>query len=209
MIPNAITVARLCALPVFVWLYSLSAPGASWPAAILVLVVALSDVLDGWLARRYQWQSDLGRVLDPVTDRVLFLFLAGALLVFGALPWWAVVPLIVRDTLMLAGAALMLFHYHEKPRIMRGGRFANITLICGIEFFLIDARGDRLAGVRRRGDALRGDRVPLHLARVRAYRDRAASASLAAAPGRRTTRWPGPAAPVVRPRAAATQRVAP
>ncbi len=140
MIPNAITITRLCALPVFLWLYSLSAPAASWPAAILVLVIALSDVLDGWLARRYQWQSDLGRVLDPVADRVLFLFLVGALLLFGVLPWWAVVPLIVRDGLMLAGAALMLFHYDEKPRIMRGGRLANLTLICGIEFFLIDAR---------------------------------------------------------------------
>jgi cardiolipin synthase (CMP-forming) len=140
MIPNAITIARLCALPVFLWLYSLSAPAASWPAAILVLFVALSDVLDGWLARRYHWQSDLGRVLDPVTDRVLFLFLVGALLLFGVLPWWAVVPLIVRDGLMLAGAALMLFHYHEKPLIMRGGRLANLTLVCGIEFFIIDAR---------------------------------------------------------------------
>jgi len=140
MIPNAITIARLCALPVFVWLYSLSAPAASWPAAVLVLVVSLSDVLDGWLARRYHWQSDLGRVLDPVTDRVLFLVLVGALLLFGVLPWWAVVPLIVRDGLMLAGAALMLFHYHEKPRIMRGGRLANLTLMCGIEFFIIDVR---------------------------------------------------------------------
>jgi len=140
MIPNAITIARLCALPVFLWLYSLSAPAASWPAAILVLVVSLSDVLDGWLARRYHWQSDLGRVLDPVTDRVLFLVLVGALLLFGVLPWWAVVPLIVRDGLMLAGAALMLFHYHEKPRIMRGGRLANLTLMCGIEFFIIDVR---------------------------------------------------------------------
>ena len=65
-------------------------------------------MLDGWLARRYRWQSDLGRVLDPVADRVLFLFLVGALLLFGVLPWWAVVPLIVRDGLMLAGAALML-----------------------------------------------------------------------------------------------------
>jgi cardiolipin synthase (CMP-forming) len=140
MIPNAITIARLCTLPVFLWVYSLRAPQASWAAAIIVLVLALSDVLDGWLARRYHWQSDLGRVLDPVADRVLFLFLVGALLLFGVLPWWAVVPLIVRDGLMLAGAALMLIHYHEKPSIMRGGKLANFTLVCGIEFFIIDVR---------------------------------------------------------------------
>jgi cardiolipin synthase (CMP-forming) len=141
MIPNAITIARLSCLPLFLWVYSLRAPQASWPAAIIVLVLALSDVLDGWLARRYQWQTDLGRVLDPVTDRILFLFLVGSLLLFGVLPWWAVVPLIVRDALMLAGAALMLFQYHEKPSIMKGGRLANFTLVCGIQFFIIDVRG--------------------------------------------------------------------
>ena len=140
MIPNAITIARLCALPAFLWMYGRDAPGASWDSAILVLVLALSDVLDGWLARRYRWQSDLGRVLDPVADRVFFLFLVGALLLFGTLPWWAVVPLILRDGLMLAGAALMLFRYHIKPSVMRGGKAANFILVCGIQFFIIDVR---------------------------------------------------------------------
>ena len=140
MIPNYITIARLCALPVFLWMYGRDAPGASWDTAFLVLALALSDVLDGWLARRYGWQSDLGRVLDPVADRIFFLFLVGALLLFGTLPWWAVVPLIVRDGLMLAGAALMLFHYHQKPSVMRGGKAANFILVCGVQFFIIDVR---------------------------------------------------------------------
>jgi cardiolipin synthase (CMP-forming) len=140
VIPNAITIGRLCFLPVFVWVYSRQAPGASWAAAAIVLVLALSDVLDGWLARRYGWQSDLGRVLDPIADRVLFLVLVGALALFGTVPWWAVVPLIVRDGLMLAGAALMLFSHQQKPTIMRGGKLANFILVCGIQFFIIDVR---------------------------------------------------------------------
>ena len=139
-LPNAITIGRLCALPVFLWLYSRDAPNASWATGWLVLGMALSDVLDGWLARRYGWQTELGRVLDPVADRVFFLFLVGALLLFGTLPWWAVVPLIVRDGLLLAGAAVLLFGYSEKPRIMRGGRLSNIILVSGIEFFIIDVR---------------------------------------------------------------------
>lgn len=139
-IPNAITIGRLCFLPVFVWVYSLQAPGASWAAAAIVLVLALSDVLDGWLARRYGWQSDLGRVLDPIADRVLFLVLVGALALFDTVPWWAVAPLILRDGLMLAGAALMLFSHQQKPTVMRGGKLANFILVCGIQFFIIDVR---------------------------------------------------------------------
>ena len=140
LIPNAITIGRLCFLPAFVWVYSRQAPGASWAAAAIVLVLALSDVLDGWLARRYGWQSDLGRVLDPIADRVLFLVLVGALALFGTVPWWAVAPLVVRDGLMLAGAALMLFSRRQKPTIMRGGKLANFILVCGIQFFIIDVR---------------------------------------------------------------------
>lgn len=139
-IPNAITVARLLALPLFVWLYSRDAPQASWTTAGLVLVMALSDVLDGWLARRYRWQTDLGRVLDPVADRILFIVVVATLMAFDTLPWWAVVPLIVRDAVLLLGAAVLLFGYRERPIIMRGGKAANFVLICGIQFFIIDLR---------------------------------------------------------------------
>jgi len=139
-LPNAITIARLCALPLFVWLYSQDAPQASWPTFVLVGIMALSDLLDGWLARRYQWQTDLGRVLDPVTDRVLFIVVVSTLMVFGTLPWWAVLPLVVRDTALLIGAGILLFRYHERPVIMRGGKVANLILICGIQFFIIDLR---------------------------------------------------------------------
>ena len=140
LIPNAITIARLCFLPVFVWVYSRQAPGASWAAAAIVLALALSDVLDGWLARRFGWQSNLGRVLDPIADRVLFLVLVGTLALFHTVPWWAVAPLIVRDGLMLSGAALMLFSHQQKPTIMKGGKLANFVLVCGIQFFIIDVR---------------------------------------------------------------------
>lgn len=139
-IPNTITVARLLCLPLFVWLYARDAPQTSWPTAALVFVMALSDVLDGWLARRYRWQTDLGRVLDPVADRILFIVVVAALMTFGTLPWWAVVPLIVRDVILLLGAAVLLFRYNERPVIMRGGKAANFVLICGVGFFIIDQR---------------------------------------------------------------------
>jgi len=139
-IPNAITITRLCAIPVFFWLYGQDAPAASWPTAILVLVMALSDVLDGFLARRFGWQTELGRALDPIADRILFISLVSALLVFGVLPWWAVAPVVVRDAVMLAGAAELYRHTGEKPRIMRGGKAANVVLVCGIQFFIVDWR---------------------------------------------------------------------
>ena len=139
-LPNAITIARLCSLPFVVWVYSLDAPGASWPTAVLVLVIALSDVADGYLARRYDWVTDVGRVLDPVADRLLFIVLVGMLLAFGTLPWWAIVPVVARDVVLLLGAGIMLVTRGQKPEILRGGRIANIVLISGVQFFIIDVR---------------------------------------------------------------------
>jgi cardiolipin synthase (CMP-forming) len=139
-IPNMITIARLCAIPLFLWVYAQDAPGASWAAATLLLVMALSDVLDGFLARRFGWQTELGRALDPIADRVLFICLVSALLYFGVLPWWAVLPVVLRDAAMLAGSAEVYRRFGEKPEIMRGGKLANVILVCGIQFFIIDVR---------------------------------------------------------------------
>jgi CDP-diacylglycerol--glycerol-3-phosphate 3-phosphatidyltransferase len=139
MIPNLITAARLALLPVFVLLYSLDAPGASWPAAILVLVMALSDILDGWLARRYGWQSSVGKALDPITDRLFFVVLVATLLYFDKLPLWAVLPVVLRDVVMVTGGILLTYAYHQIPAIMRGGRAANVVLISGVQFLIIDA----------------------------------------------------------------------
>ena len=82
--------------------------------------------------------SSLGQIsMSAVGSATLVIVLSGlAIIAFFV----QLVLLIVRDGLMLAGSALMLFHYHEKPSIMRGGKLANFTLVCGIQFFIINVR---------------------------------------------------------------------
>ena len=93
-VPNILTVARLLALPFVVWTYALYAPGAAWTTAWIVLFAALSDVADGLIARRYHVQSEFGRWVDPIVDRLFFFTLVAMLWYFGTLPWWAVLPLL-------------------------------------------------------------------------------------------------------------------
>ena len=101
-VPNILTVARLLALPFVVWTYALYAPGAAWTTAWIVLFAALSDVADGLIARKYDVQSEFGRWVDPIVDRLFFFTLVAMLWYFGTLPWWAVVPLLLRDGIILA-----------------------------------------------------------------------------------------------------------
>ena len=140
-VPNILTVARLLALPFIVWTYALYAPGAAWTTAWIVLFAALSDVADGFLARRYHVQSEFGRWVDPTVDRLFFFTLVAMLWYFGTLPWWAVLPLLVRDGVILgADHPDATLHTREGPQISRWGKASNFILICAIQWFIIDLR---------------------------------------------------------------------
>jgi cardiolipin synthase (CMP-forming) len=140
-VPNALTVLRLCAVPVIVWLYGRDAPGASWTAATVILVAALSDVADGYIARTCHVQSEFGRWVDPIVDRVFFFAVVAMLWHFGTLPWLAVVPLLVRDGLILLLAVPTRVYTARGPEISRWGRASNFILVCALEGFVVDARG--------------------------------------------------------------------
>ena len=94
-VPNAITVARLLAVPVFLWF--LFARDNRAAAAWILAVIGVTDWTDGYVARRFDQVSDVGKILDPVADRVVLLVTVGALLVDGAVPAWVAVLALVRE----------------------------------------------------------------------------------------------------------------
>jgi phosphatidylglycerophosphate synthase len=139
-VPNALTVLRFCALPLVVYLYSRDAPGASWTTATLILFAALSDVADGYIARHFNVQSDFGRWVDPVVDRAFFFVIIAMLWYFGTLPWLAVVPLLIRDGIILALALPVRMYTTEQPQITRWSKLGNFVLICALQWFIVDIR---------------------------------------------------------------------
>lgn len=76
-LPNLLTIGRIVATPVICWLLVLGGPVAIWIAFVLYVAAAVTDWLDGYLARRMQIVSGLGRMLDPIADKLL----VGALLI--------------------------------------------------------------------------------------------------------------------------------
>ena len=104
-LPNLVTVARLCCLPLFLWLLFGREDRAA--AAWLLAGLGISDWVDGFLARRLGQVSELGKVLDPVADRLLFLVGAGGILIDGSVPTWFAVTVLVRETLV-GGTTLVL-----------------------------------------------------------------------------------------------------
>jgi CDP-diacylglycerol--glycerol-3-phosphate 3-phosphatidyltransferase len=112
-IPNALTLARVVLIPVFVAIMLTAQGGRSWPAAIVFGVAAITDQIDGWLARRWQVESEFGKLVDPLADR-LMIDAAVLLLVFQShrLPWAAlVIPL--RDVVLVGGFTLVASRGYE------------------------------------------------------------------------------------------------
>jgi cardiolipin synthase len=97
-IPNLLSSLRIALVPVFLWLLLYE----MFLSAIFVLMVAgITDFLDGYLARKLNQMTKLGKVLDPVADRLYIFATLLALSVTGNIPWWLAALVIARDVLML------------------------------------------------------------------------------------------------------------
>jgi len=98
---NIITVGRILFAPVFIWLLLISTDQPSdvtrWVAAGLFVVGMATDGIDGFVARRYNLVTDLGKILDPIADKVLTGGALIALSILGELPWWVTAIILVRE----------------------------------------------------------------------------------------------------------------
>ena len=70
-LPNRITITRILLMPVFIALFLVSFPGSKFVALGIFLIAAISDALDGYIARKYSLVTDLGKFLDPIADKLL------------------------------------------------------------------------------------------------------------------------------------------
>jgi cardiolipin synthase len=104
-VPNAITVIRLCLMPVFLWLLFGEEDRAT--AAWLLAGLGTTDFLDGYIARHFDQVSNIGKILDPVADRLLFILGVGGIVVDGAVPVWFAVAVLTREALV-GGATITL-----------------------------------------------------------------------------------------------------
>jgi cardiolipin synthase len=102
-IPNLITLARILLVPVVVWSI---ASGQMRLAFLLFLAAAISDAVDGFLAKRFGMTTDLGAYLDPAADKVLIVSIYAALGVTGVIPLWIVILVVSRD-LLIVGAIIL------------------------------------------------------------------------------------------------------
>lgn len=99
-LPNAITIVRILCAPVFLWMLLVDGGEDSalrWAAALLFIVAIATDGIDGYLARRHHIVTDVGKLLDPIADKVLTGCAFVGLSVLGELDWWITILVLVRE----------------------------------------------------------------------------------------------------------------
>ena len=138
-LPNVLTILRFAAIPVFVALLVRDQDGPSWPAGIVFGLAAITDQLDGWLARRWGVESGFGKVADPLADRLMIDVCVVLLVVYDRLPWIALV-ILLRDLLLVGGYKIVVPRGYEFE-VSRLGKAATWGLYASLGLVLVTERG--------------------------------------------------------------------
>jgi CDP-diacylglycerol--glycerol-3-phosphate 3-phosphatidyltransferase len=96
-LPNLLTMLRVVLIPVVLWLIADGTPQGNFWAAMVFLISAITDAVDGWLARRMGLISVLGKFLDPLADKLLVMASLVAMTAMGRVPAWAVIVIVARE----------------------------------------------------------------------------------------------------------------
>ncbi len=128
-LPNLISVLRILLIaPIAIALWH----DELFPTLVLVIAAALSDALDGFLARRFGWRSELGSILDPAADKLLLTTVFVTLALLGAVPLWLMACTVARDVVIVGGA--LLYRVRVGPLLIRPTWVSKFNTLCQLVF---------------------------------------------------------------------------
>ena len=136
-VPNAISALRLACIPLFCWL--LFAQQDRQAAAWLLAVLGSTDWVDGFVARRFGQVSELGKVLDPTVDRLVFIVCGGALIIDGAIPLGFAGAVVVREVLVGGTLVALTLFGMDRFDVSWWGKTGTFLLMVAFPLFCMGA----------------------------------------------------------------------
>ena len=135
-IPNVLSVIRIILVFVFAWLFFWNYPDNTGLALLVFILAGATDVIDGYLARRFKWITNLGKVLDPLADKLMQCTVLICLSIKSLIPWWLAAFYILKELLMGIGG---LFVFKRKDVIVVSNKYgkAAVCVFYAAMFFII------------------------------------------------------------------------
>lgn len=131
-IPNILSVIRLCLVPLFALVFFWDYPTHIWGAVCIFFLAGATDVLDGWLARRNNWISNVGKILDPVADKTMQCMALLCLYIKAIIPLWLLIAYVTKELLMLVGAVVVFRKQSVVVKSSFWGKFAVCVFYASI-----------------------------------------------------------------------------
>ena len=150
-VPNLLTILRMALLPAIVWRFRL---GDLSGALALYLVAMLTDAVDGFVARRFNQITALGKLLDPIADKLSLMTLLGLFAADGQIPRWLLTIVLIKEAILIAGGAAAL----KKGIVVYAMPIGKVTTVTFILSMVA-----RFLALRRVADLLLGVSVVLSL----------------------------------------------
>ena len=135
LLPNLITLFRFF-IAIYLFFYYSPQDFDVFVLVVIIAIIGLSDSLDGIVARRYNLVSELGIILDPLTDRVVFIILLFWLNLY--IPTNLIYAILIREFLVLIGSLYVLFK-GLKIKVSNKGKFATVLLFICLCLFVINS----------------------------------------------------------------------
>jgi CDP-diacylglycerol--glycerol-3-phosphate 3-phosphatidyltransferase len=137
-IPNLLSLSRFLLAPLVFYFFSL----AGWAGKVLTLgflsLLFATDFFDGYLARKLNQQSDLGRILDPLADKLLILLLITALIIYRDLPLYVLFIVLGRDLLILIGGLYITLTKKIVIESNIWGKAATVCMMIAVLIYVLD-----------------------------------------------------------------------
>ena len=134
LLPNIITLLRLFLLP-FIFYFLLQDTSSGFITAVILMGIAyFSDIFDGWIARKLSQESDLGKILDPLVDKLAIGTVAIYTVIYKGFPLWALVLILSKDILILLGGWYLLNKRRIVPQPNKWGKYT--VALWGVILFL-------------------------------------------------------------------------
>ena len=132
-LPNKLTVFRICMVPLFMLFIYLQIPGKYLISLIIFAVAAITDALDGRIARKYNLVTDFGKFMDPLADKLLVIAALTCMIKPGLVPAWIVVVIVARELAVSIMRAIAAGN---------SGKLKTVTQMLAIVFLLLGAHMD-------------------------------------------------------------------
>lgn len=130
-LPNMLSIFRMCLVPVFIAVFFSGHEYAHPIAACVYALAGITDVLDGIIARKFDLITKLGKVLDPLADKMMTITVFVCITSIGLIPWWTIALLFAKDALLIIGGVKL---YHDMSAVFQSnilGKLATVFLVIG------------------------------------------------------------------------------